>query len=144
MMTWASRHNGTVGDTRYYERGDGYYDDDPRRSRRGERRIREDERGRAHASRATTVRVTTAVITVLSSLFAVVCALHILFELLQANSANSLVIFVNDFARGLSLFFHDLFTFEFRWLRVLINYGLAALFWLGVGQGLNVLVRSFR
>lgn len=133
-----------MGDTRFYERGDGYYDDDPRSSRRRERRIREEERGRARASRTTTVRVTTAVITILSSVFAVVCALHILFELLQANSANSLVIFVSDFARGLALFFHDLFTFEFRWLRVLVNYGLAALFWLGIGQGLNVLVRSFR
>ncbi|MQA02706.1 MAG: hypothetical protein GEV07_08315 [Streptosporangiales bacterium] len=82
--------------------------------------------------------------TIVSSLFAAVCALHILFVLLDANTANPLVIFVTDLARGLALFFHDLFTPQYDWLRLVLNYGLAALFWLGIGRGLVILVRSFR
>lgn len=133
-----------VSDTRYH--GNEYYDDprDPREARERERAIREDERVRSRESRATTVRLATAIISVISGLFAAILALHIAFVIFDANSANPLVLFVSDFARGLVLFFHDLFTPQYEWLRVLLNYGLAALFWLGVGRGLVVLVRSLR
>lgn len=90
------------------------------------------------------MRVTTTVVTIISGLFAVVLGLHILFELLRANEANALVVFVGDLARGLDLFFHDLFTPDYRWLRIVLNYGLAALFWLGLGRVIVMLVRSFR
>jgi len=90
------------------------------------------------------VRVTTTVVTIISGLFAVVLGLHVLFELLGANEANALVVFVNDLARALDLFFHDLFTPDYQWLRILLNYGLAALFWLVLGRVIVMLIRSFR
>ena len=122
----------------HYVHDDEYYDQ-TRPMRRRSRAVRDGRSGRT-----TTVRVMTTVITILSGLFAVVLALHILFELLQANPANALVVFVDGLAKGLDLFFHDLFTPDYRWLRILLNYGLAALFWLAIGRVLVMIVRSFR
>ncbi|MQA06569.1 MAG: hypothetical protein GEV07_28995 [Streptosporangiales bacterium] len=85
-----------------------------------------------------------AIATILTSVFAAILALQIVFALLDANEANPLVMVVSDLAYTLAWFFHDLFTPEWPRLRILLNYGLAALFWLGIGQGISVLVRSLR
>lgn len=110
--------------------------DDPRRRDQGRYRDRE--------SRARTVRLTMAIATILTSIFAAILALQIVFVLLDANEANPLVMLVSDLAHTLAWFFHDLFTPEWPGLRILLNYGLAALFWLGIGQGISFLVRSLR
>lgn len=46
---------------------------------------------------------------------------------MRANPDNGLVIFVDDVAAVLSLLLRDLFTPDYRWLRILLNDGLAAL-----------------
>lgn len=128
-----------MSDHRHYDDND-----ETRVMKRRDRAIRADERARSTAGRTTTVRVSTTVVTIITGLFAAILGLHVLFELLQANQQNVLVIFVDDLARGLALFFHDLFTPDYRWLRILLNYGLAALFWLGVGRVIVMIIRSFR
>ncbi|MQA05674.1 MAG: hypothetical protein GEV07_24145 [Streptosporangiales bacterium] len=80
----------------------------------------------------------------ITSVFAAILGLQIIFTLLDANTANPLVTLVADLSYTLAWFFHDLFTPDFPQLRMLLNYGLAALFWLGIGQGISVLVRSLR
>lgn len=154
-MGYGCQDNGRMSDPRY-----GHTDElthaYPRESRRGRRtreddtehgysaRMRDDERARDRAARARTVRVATAVATILTSAFAAILALQIVFALLDANEANSLVMVVSDLAYTLAWFFHDLFTPDNSMLRIFLNYGLAALFWLGIGQGISVLLRSLR
>lgn len=122
------------------------YDDyeDTRVMRRRDRGIRADDRSRRRAGRGTTVRLAITVVTVITAAFAVILGLDILFELLRANEYNALVIFVDDLAAALSLFFHDLFTPDYRWLRILLNDGLAALFWLAVGRVIVMIIQSLR
>lgn len=107
-------------------------------------RARADERVRDRASRARTIRVTMAVATIITGLFAAILGLQIVFALFNANEANPLVMVVSDLAYTLAWFFHDLFTPDYPRLRILLNYGLAALFWLGVGQAISFLMRSLR
>ncbi len=79
-------------------------------------------------------RGTTAgtVIRGVGTVFAIFLGLQILFVLLGANTANSLVQFISEWAQVLALWFHDLFnTGNFK-LDVVLNYGLAIVFWLVV------------
>ncbi|WP_040925882.1 hypothetical protein [Saccharomonospora marina] len=64
--------------------------------------------------------------------FAVVLVLHVVFVIGEANQANSIVSFVADATDTLAMGFRDLFTPEDPKLAVLVNYGIAALFWLVV------------
>ncbi|HEY0636209.1 MAG TPA: hypothetical protein VGD67_01055 [Pseudonocardiaceae bacterium] len=64
--------------------------------------------------------------------FAVILGLQILFVLIGANTANALVRFIGEWARLLALWFHNLFnTGNFK-LDIIMNYGLAIVFWLVV------------
>ncbi|MFJ3584172.1 hypothetical protein ACIPPS_18285 [Streptomyces sp. NPDC090127] len=60
--------------------------------------------------------------------------LWILMYLLDANRANSLVEFVQEAARWLAGWSHDLFTFDEAWARVVAGYGLAAVVYLAIGH----------
>ncbi|MGW6565018.1 hypothetical protein [Streptomyces sp. NPDC054975] len=60
--------------------------------------------------------------------------LWILMYLLEANRANSLVEFVQEAARWLAGWSHDLFTFDETWARVVAGYGLAAVVYLAIGH----------
>ena len=102
------------------------------------------ERERARATRATTVRWASSVASIGSAVFAVVLALHIVFVVFDANDANPLVTFVASMADGLVVFFRDLFTPEDDRVGVLVNYGLAAIFWLIVGRIVIALLRRIR
>jgi hypothetical protein len=74
------------------------------------------------------------VITIVADVMAVILGLWILMYLLEANRANDLVNFVQDAARWLAGWSHDLFTFDAAWARVVCGYGLAAVVYLFVGH----------
>ncbi|WP_309110250.1 hypothetical protein [Saccharothrix sp.] len=74
-------------------------------------------------------------------LIAVVLVAHVLLTVGGANPANSITTTVASWADRLALGFRDLFTPEDPKLRVLINYGIAAVFWLIVRSLVVKLVR---
>ena len=65
---------------------------------------------------------------------AAIIVLHIIFVLIGANAGNSIVSTDADWASTLAAWFRDLFTPANAKLAVVINYGLAALFYLAVGR----------
>ncbi|MEV4947525.1 hypothetical protein [Streptomyces sp. NPDC053755] len=74
------------------------------------------------------------VISVVADVMAAIIGLWILMYLLGANRGNGLVEFVQDAARWLAGWSHDLFTFDEAWARVVAGYGLAAVVYLVVGH----------
>jgi hypothetical protein len=83
------------------------------------------------------------IITILTSLFAVVLAANVVLVLGEANPANGVASFVRGFAAAVSLGFDTLFTPANAKTQVLLNDGLAALVWLGLGAVVTMLVRRF-
>jgi hypothetical protein len=83
---------------------------------------------RVSSGRGTAVRVVTGI----GALFAVIEVLYILMILMGANPANAFFGFIKSLAEPLALFFPGLFTLGNQDLAVLLNYGLAAVFWLVV------------
>lgn len=65
---------------------------------------------------------------------AFIIVLHIIFVLIGANGANTIVRTDSDWANTLAVWFRDLFTLSSAKLEVLVNYGLAALFYLAIGR----------
>lgn len=74
-------------------------------------------------------------------IFALVLAVHVLLTVGSANPDNGITVFFADVADPLALGFRNLFTPENAELRVLVNYGLAALFWLIVSSVAARLIR---
>jgi hypothetical protein len=74
-------------------------------------------------------------------LFALVLVVHVLLTVGDANPANGITKFFSAAADPLALAFRDLFTPGNEQLRVLVNFGLAALFWLVVSSILSRLLR---
>ncbi|WP_197321802.1 hypothetical protein [Saccharomonospora sp. NB11] len=72
---------------------------------------------------------------------ATVLVLHVLFVVGEGNPDNGIVSFVADAADAVSLGFEDLFLPDDPKLTVLVNFGLAALFWLVVSSVGAKLVR---
>lgn len=74
---------------------------------------------------------------------ALILAIHVLLVAGEANPANWIARLTNNLANFFSLGFRDLFTkpADDPKLRVLFNYGLAALFWLAVSGFLSRLIR---
>ena len=72
---------------------------------------------------------------------AVVLVSHVLLTVGGANPDNDITSTVRDWAQPLALAFRDLFTPDDAKLRVLVNFGLAAVFWLVVRSILLKLVR---
>ncbi|MEQ0559103.1 hypothetical protein ABJI51_08480 [Amycolatopsis sp. NEAU-NG30] len=64
--------------------------------------------------------------------FAALLVIHVIFTVGSANPNNGIVSFVRSWADSLALGFGDLFTPSDEKLRVLVNYGIAAIFWLVV------------
>jgi hypothetical protein len=81
------------------------------------------------------------VIRIVGWLFVVILVGHIVLTLGDANPANDITRFVAYWADRLLLGFQDLFTPADETVRVLVNYGLAALFWLVVSSVLARLIR---
>ncbi len=74
-------------------------------------------------------------------IFAAILVLHVVFVIGEANEANGIVSFVRSWADGLALGFKDLFMPADVKLRVLVNFGIAAIFWLVVSSILAKIIR---
>jgi hypothetical protein len=81
------------------------------------------------------------VIAVVADIAAVILGLWILMYWLDANRSNDLVDFVQDAARWLAGWSHDLFTMDADWLRILLNYGLPAVVYLFIGHAVAGRIR---
>jgi hypothetical protein len=78
----------------------------------------------------------------LADVAAAILGLWILLYLLDANQANMFVGFVESVAGLLAFWSQDIFTMESEAVRVLLNYGLPAVLYLGIGHGLAARMRS--
>lgn len=90
-----------------------------------------DDRGRRHDEGARTVA---NVIRVVTGVIVTIFVLHILFVVLHANQSNDFVSFVYMLAKTFVLGLGDVFTPHDAVLGVVLNYGLAALLYLVLGQ----------
>jgi len=95
----------------------------------------------ATVSRSGVVGVSASVVRWIGLVFALVLAVHVLLVMGDANPANGITKFFATTADWVVLAFKNLFTPENAKLRVLVNYGLAALFWLVVSAVLSRLIR---
>ncbi|MCI2424090.1 hypothetical protein MOQ72_42500 [Saccharopolyspora sp. K220] len=102
----------------HYQQQDGYYEGDPYERRR-------------HDDGADNVA---NIIRVVVGLVVTVFTLHVLFVIFDANQGNEFVSFVYLLAKTLVLGLGDVFTPDDALLGVVLNYGLAALVYLVVGQ----------
>lgn len=76
------------------------------------------------------------------SLFAAVLAVHVVLTVGGANQGNGITQFVASWANTVVLGFQNLFSPADPRLAVLVNYGLAALFWLAVTSLVVRILRS--
>lgn len=72
------------------------------------------------------------IISAIGAFIAVILVAHVLFVLFGANAANTLVTFVREWAAVLALWFHNLFQTGNATMDLIVNYGLAIIFWLVV------------
>jgi predicted cobalt transporter CbtA len=79
----------------------------------------------------------------IATLFALVLVIRIVLTLGNANPDNGIVKRIAELAEPLTLGFKDLFTPDGMKTQVLVNYGLAAVFWLVVGAVLAKVIRRF-
>jgi hypothetical protein len=76
-----------------------------------------------------------------AAVVAVILAAHVVFSVFQGNENNAIVAIVSDVANQLAWKFRNLFVPEDDRIRVVVNYGLAAIVYLIVGQMVAGLVR---
>ncbi len=95
----------------------------------------------ATVTRSNVVGVLAGVVRWVGLLFALVLVVHVLLTVGHANPDNGITEFFSSAADPLALAFKSLFTPDNAELRVLVNYGLAALFWLIVSSVLSRLIR---
>jgi hypothetical protein len=93
------------------------------------------------ALRSRIVGIVAGVLSAVGLVFAVILVAHVLLTVGGANPGNGITRTVGEWAQPLALGFHDLFTPQDAKLRVLVNFGLAALFWLVVRSVVVKLVR---
>ena len=79
-------------------------------------------------------------ISAIGVVLAVIIVLHIIFVLVGANPGNAIVNTDATWASYLAAWFKDLFTPSNYKLAVVLNYGLAAIFYIVVGRLLGGLV----
>jgi hypothetical protein len=72
------------------------------------------------------------VIAGIGALLAIIEVVYILLILFGANTTNAFFEFMRSIAEPLALFFPGLFAIDNYKLEVVVNYGLAAVFWLVV------------
>ncbi|HEY0637496.1 MAG TPA: hypothetical protein VGD67_07600 [Pseudonocardiaceae bacterium] len=99
----------------------------------------DDTRSRPPGKRAADVLVT--LIRLVCGLAALLLVAHVVLTIGDANPANGITRFVAAWADRLAWGFRDLFTPADATLRVIVNYGAAALVWLVVGGVLTRLLR---
>lgn len=96
---------------------------------------------RAREMRGRTVGVIASLIGVAAAAAAIILALHIVFVIFETNQDNGIVRFVGGFADTLVWEFEGLFVPDNERLRVLVNFGLAAVVYLAAGRLVARLVR---
>ena len=89
------------------------------------------------------VNIVCTIINVITALFAIVLAVHIVLVLGSANMANGFASFVESWAANIRLGLSGLFTPDSVQLATLLNEGLAAILWLAIGALLTYLIRRF-
>lgn len=87
-------------------------------------------RTRIYGGQATAARVILGV----GSLFALIEGVYILMLLFGADTANGFYQFIKSLAVPLALFFPGLFHVANPQVGILLDYGLAAIFWLVVAR----------
>ncbi|WHT19736.1 hypothetical protein N8J89_01210 [Crossiella sp. CA-258035] len=102
---------------------------------------RRHQRGTAVLTRARIVGVLAGALRWIGTIVAVVLVAHVVLTVGGANPENGITQFVASWADPLALGFRDLFMPEDPKARVLVNYGIAALFWLIVT---SIVVRIVR
>jgi hypothetical protein len=83
------------------------------------------------------------VISLVGAVFALIEVIYILLILFKANGTNAFVQFIHSLAEPLALFWPGLFPIDNQTLNIIVNYGLAAVFWLVVAGILARLVGRF-
>ena len=73
-----------------------------------------------------------SIISGIGAVIAIIIVLHILFVLFGANAANPFVGFIATWAKTLALWFSNLFATGNPNMDLILNFGLAAIFWLVV------------
>lgn len=107
-----------------------------------ETRVERKPAGRsAEQWRALAVGILASVIRWVGVLFAVVLVIYVILTVGDANPNNGITQFIHSWADTVSLGFKNLFTPDDAKLRVLVNYGIAALFWLVVTSIVAKLIR---
>ncbi|MBF6332063.1 hypothetical protein [Nocardia transvalensis] len=84
-----------------------------------------------------------AIISTIGGIFALIEGIYILMLVFNANPDNRFFTFIKGLAEPLALFFPGLFNTGTRNLDIIINYGLAAVFWLVVTGIIARLVARF-
>ncbi len=87
--------------------------------------------------------VLATVIRAIAAIFAIILVVHIVLVMGSANPDNSITKLIGDLARPLALGFKGLFSPENPKTMVLVNFGLAAIFWLVLGALLAWVIRRF-
>ena len=85
-----------------------------------------------------------AAVRVIAMIICVLLALHIAFVVFKANDDNSIVRTVNDWADWFAWRFRDMFVPKDERVAVLVNYGIAAVVYLGAGRLVSSLIRRIR
>jgi hypothetical protein len=91
--------------------------------------------------RAQVVGIVATVIRWIGLLFALILVVHVILTVGSANPANGITTFFADAANPIAIGFKDLFTPSDHKLFVLVNYGIAALFWLIVSAVVARIIR---
>jgi Na+/H+ antiporter NhaA len=86
------------------------------------------------------VRAVCALISAVTTVFALILIVHIVLALAEANPANSFADLIERWSAAVSLGLRDLFTSASPKLQVLFNDGLAAILWLIIGAVLTGLI----
>jgi hypothetical protein len=94
-------------------------------------------------ARARVVGLVATVVRWAGTLAAALLAVHVVFTMGGANPDNPITRFVADWAKSLALGFNNLFTPADPALAVLVNYGIAALFWLIITSIAVRIIRVF-
>lgn len=70
------------------------------------------------------------IVTTIGAILALIEVVYILINVFGVNKSNGFYVFVQSIAEPLALFFPGLFTFVNKTWETIVNYGLAAVFWL--------------
>jgi hypothetical protein len=82
------------------------------------------------------------IVTGIGVALALILVLQIVFRLADTNPQNGLVRLVENVANALAIFFRNLFLVDSNVWQVIIDYGMAAIFWLVIAGIIARFVRG--